>query len=132
MDVPEGLPSPHIPALNDLADQEEAHFSMDKEPPPGKDTKLFEMADGMIRSQYRKIEVPILGVLGFEESESEADDDFDQPWDDEAEEGEMEDYDDAEVHLDLYEDEEEAGSEVVHKGTGTGTGSRAKDSGLSS
>ncbi|KAF9879862.1 hypothetical protein CkaCkLH20_02673 [Colletotrichum karsti] len=132
MGVPEGLPSPHIPALDDLADQEEAHFSMDKEPPPDKDAKLFEMADGMIRSQYRKIEVPILGVLGFEESESEseseADDDFDQPLDDELEEGEM-DYDDDDD--DLYEDEED-GSELVHKGTGTGTGSRAKDSGLSS
>ncbi|KAE9578892.1 hypothetical protein CGCF415_v013320 [Colletotrichum fructicola] len=137
MNIPEGLPSPHIPALDDLADQEEAHFSMDKEPPPDKDSKLFEMADGMIRSQYRKIEVPILGVLGFEESESEseseADDDFDQPLDDELEEGEVEDYDDEEDDLDLYEDEdEEDGSEVVHKGTGTGTGSRAKNSGLSS
>ncbi|KAF6842465.1 hypothetical protein CMUS01_03050 [Colletotrichum musicola] len=138
MNVPEGLPSPHIPALDELADQEEAHFNMDKEVPPDKDTKLFEMADGMIRSQYRKIEVPILGVLGFDESESESEseDDFDQPMEDELEEGEVEDYDDDddEDDLEMYEDdeEEEAGSEVVHRGTGTGTGSRAKDSGLSS
>ncbi|WYZ34785.1 hypothetical protein EsH8_I_001061 [Colletotrichum jinshuiense] len=137
MNVPEGLSSPHIPGLDDLADQEEAHFSMDKEVPPDKDTKLFEMADGMIRSQYRKIEVPILGVLGFEEdeseSESEADDDF-EPMDDELEDGEVEEYDDDDddLEMDDEDEEEETGSEVVHRGTGTGTGSRAKDSGLSS
>ncbi|GKT55019.1 hypothetical protein ColTof4_08120 [Colletotrichum tofieldiae] len=138
MNVPEGLSSAHVPALDQLTDQDEAHFSMDKEVPPDKDAKLFEMADGMIRSQYRKIEVPILGVLGFEEdeseSESEADDDFDQPMEDELEDGEVEEYEDDEDDLDLddEDEEEEAGSEVVHRGTGTGTGSRGKDSGLSS
>ncbi|OLN88582.1 hypothetical protein CCHL11_01847 [Colletotrichum chlorophyti] len=141
MNVPEHLSSPSLPtALDDLLDQEEAHFSMDKEAPPDKDAKLFEMADGMIRSQYRKIEVPILGVLGFDESESESesesepdDDDFDQPMEDELQDGEAEEYEDDEDDLELDdEDGEEAGSEVVHRGTGTGTGSRAKDSGLSS
>ncbi|TDZ73285.1 hypothetical protein CTRI78_v001368 [Colletotrichum trifolii] len=139
MNVPEGLSSPQVPGPEELADQEEAHFSMDREPPPDKDSKLFDMADGMIRSQYRKIEVPILGVLGFEEdseteSESEADNDYDQPVEEEFEEDDAEDYEDDDNDLDLYEDDEdeEAGSEVAHRGTGTGTGSRAKDSGLSS
>ncbi|KAF4781765.1 hypothetical protein HER10_EVM0003050 [Colletotrichum scovillei] len=135
MNVPEGMSSPHIPGLDDIADQEEAHFSMDKEVPPDKDTKLFEMADNMIRSQYRKVEVPILGVLGFEEDESESeseadDDDFDQLMEDELEDGEVEEYDDED--LDLDDEDEEDGSELVHRGTGTGTGSRGKDSGLSS
>ncbi|WQF77860.1 hypothetical protein CDEST_02874 [Colletotrichum destructivum] len=142
MNVPDGLSSPQVLGLDGLADQEEAHFSMDREVPPDKDAKLFEMADGMIRSQYRKIEVPILGVLGFDEdeseSESEADDDFDQPMEDEFEDGAVEEYDEDEDEDDLdvddeYEDEEqETGSEVAHRGTGTGTGSRGKDSGLSS
>ncbi|KAK1636719.1 hypothetical protein BDP81DRAFT_27349 [Colletotrichum phormii] len=137
MNVPEGMSSPHIPGLDDPADQEEAHFSMDREVPPDKDSKLFEMADNMIRSQYRKVEVPILGVLGFEEDESEsgseADDDFDQLMEDELEDGEVEEYDDEDdLELDDEDDEGGDGSELVHRGTGTGTGSRGKDSGLSS
>ncbi|KAJ0167548.1 hypothetical protein CTA2_1889 [Colletotrichum tanaceti] len=150
MNVPEGLSSPHVPGLDGPADQEETHFSMDREVPPDKDAKQFEMADGMIRSQYRKVEVPILGVLGFDEDESEsereseADDDFDQPMEDEFEDGAVEEYDEDEDEnededdLDLddeYEGEEqESGSELAHRGTGTGTGtgSRGEDSGLSS
>ncbi|KAK2020168.1 hypothetical protein LZ32DRAFT_11658 [Colletotrichum eremochloae] len=136
MNVPAGLSSPPVPRPDDLTDQDEAHFSMDREVPPDKDAKLFEMADSMIRSQYRKVEVPILGVLDFEEdsgSESEVDD-CDQSMNDELEDGEVEEYDDDEDGLDLDEEdeEEEAGSEVVHRGTGTATGSRGKDSGLSS
>ncbi|KAK1600455.1 uncharacterized protein LY79DRAFT_664739 [Colletotrichum navitas] len=136
MNLPAGLSSPPVQGPDDLADQDEAHFSMDREVPPDKDAKLFEMADSMIRSQYRKVEVPILGVLGFEEdsgSESEADV-YDYPMKDEFEEDEAEDCDDDEDDLDLddEDEEEEAGSEAVHRGTGTGTGSRGKDSGLSS
>ncbi|KAK2004650.1 hypothetical protein LX36DRAFT_706148 [Colletotrichum falcatum] len=135
MNVPPGLSSPPVLGPGDLADQDEAQFSMDGEVPPDKDAKLFEMADSMIRSQYRKVEVPVLGVLDFEEdseSESEADD-CDQPMNDEFEDGEIE-YDDDDDDLDLgdEEEEEEAGSEIVHGGTGTGTGSRGKESGLSS
>ncbi|KAK1978051.1 hypothetical protein LZ30DRAFT_600040 [Colletotrichum cereale] len=138
MNVPAGLSSSSVPGPGDLADQDEAHFSMDREVPPDKDAKLFEMADSMIRSQYRKVEVPILGVLDFEddsgsESESEADGHRDQPMDDEFEDGEVEEYDDDEddeddLDLDDEDEEEETGSEFVLRGTG----SQGKASGLSS
>ncbi|KAK2065821.1 hypothetical protein LY76DRAFT_133454 [Colletotrichum caudatum] len=135
MNMPAGLSSPPVLGPDDLADQDEAHFSMDREVAPDKDAKLFEMADSMIRSQYRKVEVPILGVLGFEEdsgSESETDD-CEQPMNVEFEDDGVEEYDNDEddVDLDDEDEEEETGSEVVYRGTGTGTGSQGKDSGLS-
>lgn len=78
MKVPEDAVSPYLPGLEDLIDEEEATFSMDSEPPPpDKDTKLFETADQLIKSQYRKIEVPMLGILSFDESDSESESDAD-------------------------------------------------------
>lgn len=58
--------------MDKVMDKEEDSFSMDAEVPPNKDSKLLEMADGLIRSQYRNIEVPLMGVLSFDESDSES------------------------------------------------------------
>ncbi|KAB5580334.1 hypothetical protein GE09DRAFT_434081 [Coniochaeta sp. 2T2.1] len=55
--------------------------------------KLFRTADDLIRSKVGKIEVPLMGVVGFEESESES-------------ESEVEYEDDEEMD---YEDDEEEG-----------------------
>lgn len=64
--------SPHVPALDDIADEEEASFSMDRDVPMDKDAKLFQTADQLIRSQYRKLEVPMLGMMSFDESDSDS------------------------------------------------------------
>ncbi|PKS12024.1 hypothetical protein jhhlp_001320 [Lomentospora prolificans] len=70
--VPEDpLPVDTVP-MDRVMDKEEASFSIDAEVPPDRDTKLFEMADNLIKSQYRNIEVPLMGVLSFDESESES------------------------------------------------------------
>lgn len=85
MKVPKDTVSPYIPALDDLVDKDEATFSMDSDPPsPDKDAKLFETADQLIKSQYRKIEVPMLGVLSFDDSDSESESDGDDDDDDEV------------------------------------------------
>ncbi|KAK2701178.1 hypothetical protein QWA68_000090 [Fusarium oxysporum] len=134
--IPEGPESPNEPINVQLADREEAEFSMDRETQPDKDTKLFEMADNLIKSQYKKIEVPIMGVLNFDESDNDSESDLDEPEPeqyDEMDEAEdlAEDDEYYEVEDDeLYDDEDEieytgdGASEVVHHGTGTGSGSR--------
>ncbi|RGP62069.1 hypothetical protein FSPOR_9527 [Fusarium sporotrichioides] len=132
--IPEGQEAPSNPIDTQLADREEAEFSMDRETQPDKDTKLFDMADNLIKSQYKKIEVPIMGVLNFDESDNESESDLDEPEQyeemDEAEDL-VEDDEYYEVEDDeLYDDEDEieyigdGASQVVHHGTGTGTGSR--------
>ncbi|KAH6691635.1 hypothetical protein F5X68DRAFT_188704 [Plectosphaerella plurivora] len=83
MKVPKDTASPYLPSLDELLDESEANFSMDSEPPPpDKDAKLFETADQLIKSQYRKIEVPMLGILSFDESDSDNDSDVDEDMDD--------------------------------------------------
>ncbi|RSM17011.1 hypothetical protein CDV31_004215 [Fusarium ambrosium] len=135
--IPEEPESPNNPVTVDLADRAEAEFSMDRDPQPDKDAKLFEMADNLIKSQYKKIEVPIMGVLNFDDSDNDSESDLDEPEQfdemEEDEEGEGEDeYYEVEDD-DLYDDEDDmeftgdGGSEVVHHGTGTGSGSRNND-----
>lgn len=141
--IPEAPDSPNHAVADKLVDRSEAEFSMDKEPPSDKDTKLFDMADNLIKSQYKKIDVPIMGVLNFDESDNDSESDGEEQfeemeYDDEVDgEGDDECYE-AEDDDDLYDDdddmeEEEDGdavSEVVHHGTGSGTGTR--DNGNSS
>ncbi|EYB23205.1 hypothetical protein FG05_06830 [Fusarium graminearum] len=132
--IPEGQESPNNPIDTQLVDREEAKFSMDREMQPDKDTKLFDMADNLIKSQYKKIEVPIMGVLNFDESDNESESDLDEPeqyeeMDEEEDPAEDDEYYEVEDD-ELYDDEDEieytgdGASEVVHYGTGTGTGSR--------
>jgi hypothetical protein len=85
------------------ADKAEADFDMDRDVPADKDSQLFSVADNLIKSHLARVDVPLLGVLSFDESESESEseDDFMA-----YEEGEEEDDEDDEE----YEDEE--GTEV--------------------
>ena len=152
--VPEDPPPPDTIPMDRVMDKDEASFSIDAEIPPDRDTKLFEMADNLIKSQYRNIEVPLMGVLSFDESESESETgsinecprcsdrseievlgDPPEPVDAyEPEEGGGEDYEVGydEDDEDLYEDEdmeevdeeEEMVSELVHGG---GTGKESRD-----
>lgn len=113
-------------------DRSEADFSMDRDPLQDKDVKLFEMADNLIKSQYKKIEVPIMGVLNFDESDDESESEADEPeLIEEMDEGDEEYYevedDDLYDDDDDDEDMENDGSELVHRGTGTGSGSRGND-----
>lgn len=127
--IPDVTDSPNSPVTDKLADRSEAEFSMDKEPPLDKDTKLFDMADNLIKSQYKNIEVPIMGVLNFgesdSESESDADEQFEMEYEDEAE-GDDEYYevedDDLYDDDDDMEEDEDGVSEVVHPRTGSGAG----------
>lgn len=132
--IPEETGSPNSPVAEPPRDRSEAEFSMDRDPLQDKDVKLFEMADNLIKSQYKKIEVPIMGVLNFDESDDESESEADEPElieeMDDADEGDEEYY---EVEDDdLYDDDddddmEDDGSELVHRGTGTGSGSRGND-----
>ncbi|CAM1506529.1 Fc.00g061700.m01.CDS01 [Cosmosporella sp. VM-42] len=139
--IPEVTDSPNTPVKDQPVDRAEIEFSMDKDPQLDKDAKLFEMADNLIKSQYKKIEVPIMGVLNFEESDNDSESDPDEPEQpDEMEEDEDPEEDDQEYYEvdddELYDDDMEYdgddGSEVVHHGTGTGSGSRGNDQSVSS
>src|SRR5690606_5484503 len=59
--VPHDVFPPNSVSMDKTADMEEEGFSMDAEARPDKDSKLLEMADGLIRSQYQNIEVPLMG-----------------------------------------------------------------------
>ncbi|KAF5658757.1 hypothetical protein FHETE_9729 [Fusarium heterosporum] len=134
--IPEAPESPNDLVNFQLTDREEADFDMDRETQPDKDRKLFEMADNLIKSQYRKIEIPIMGVLNFDESDNESESDQEEPEqcddmdeaDDPAEDEEYYEVEDDELYEDEDEDEVEFTgdgiSEEVHHGTGTGSGSR--------
>ncbi|KAK7431037.1 hypothetical protein QQZ08_002317 [Neonectria magnoliae] len=135
--VPEAPESPNTTVTNLITtDQAEAEFSMDKDPVPDKDAKLFEMADNLIKSQYKKIEVPIMGVLNFDESDNDSESEPEEPeqfedMDENEDDVEGDEYYEVEDD-DLYDDDEmeyegDDGSEVVHHGTGTGSGSRGND-----
>lgn len=148
-----GVPSDAHPAdsvtMDRVADKDEEKFSMGGEAPSDRESKLLEMADGLIKNQYRSIEVPLMGVLSFDESESESEDDFadlctrckvessemevmgDPPEQEDVAGVDDDDYEDYEEE-ELYEDDEdmddsdevELVSEVVHGG---GTGKNSPD-----
>ncbi|KAM0332335.1 hypothetical protein ACHAQA_002612 [Verticillium albo-atrum] len=150
--VPENVVAPQVRSREDLADEQEVSFSMDHEAPPDQDTKLFETADRLIKSQYRRMDVPMLGLLSFEMSDSESDGEEDEgvhrraPSFDEAEEAYEEvDYDDDEYEdEDLLEDDDDldlaegsgdvSGSQDVQHDTtaATGAGSGTNRQSLSS
>lgn len=73
LDVPSDVVSAGEVGREKVPDPEEADFTMDKEPEPDKDTKLYRVADDLIKSQVNKIDVPLMGVLDFDESSSEDD-----------------------------------------------------------
>jgi len=130
MDVPLGATaSPKAGKMDEkkFLDKEEENFEMDRDDPaPDEDTQLFNVADGMIKSQLARIDVPLLGVLSFDESDDESDNSSEE---DEEEEDEME-YDENYKQAgdeDEYEEDGEFGenretvevadSKSVHVGT---------------
>lgn len=150
-----GVPSDAHPAdsvaMDRVADKDEEKFSMGGEAPSDRESKLLEMADGLIKSQYRSIEVPLMGVLSFDESESDNESEGDlfefcarckgrssevEVLGDSPGQGDVagvddDDYEDYEEEEDLYDDEDmdddeevEFVSEVVHGG---GTGKNSPD-----
>ncbi|KAG7125737.1 hypothetical protein HYQ44_000777 [Verticillium longisporum] len=107
--VPDNVVAPQEQSRDDLADHEEASFSVDRE-------------------MYRKVDVPMLGLMSFDmsDSDSDSDDDADDrvrrgaPSFEEIEEDDEElDYDD-----DEYEDEELLENDGVVDGSGQGLGSQ--------
>lgn len=143
MGIPEDVQSAGNPAQHKFPDPEETDFSMDKEPVPDSDTKLFNVADNMIKSQLSNVEVPLLGVLSFDDSDnSETEDDDATQYYDDGDEDAVEEYeeDGEDDEADLYEDyddddmeepEENMGSEEVHVGTGTTSRKRKRSSSVS-
>lgn len=73
MQVPEDPVSAHLPAMEAASEA----ASAEEEPAQDKDVKLYEMADRLIKSQFKKVDVPMLGLLSFEESDDESDFDED-------------------------------------------------------
>lgn len=112
---------------------------MDKESNLDKDTQLFNIADNLIKGQLARIDVPLLGVLSFDESDSESDDDDMREYeeDDEEEDDGDEDYEQPDAkdqyHVGNNGDgpgetkcEPGMGSEEVQVGTRQGSGSRKR------
>lgn len=127
MDIPEAALSPNNGMRDDAGlDKEEREFDVEKEVVPDKDTHLFTVADQMIKSQLAKIDVPLLGALNLEasDSESESEDEryYDEPEDydmEEDDDDEEEDYDD---DMEYEEDSEEYVEDIVSKEALDGTG----------
>lgn len=136
MDIPEAALSPNNGMRDDAGlDKEEREFDVEKEVVPDKDTHLFTVADQMIKSQLAKIDVPLLGALNLEasDSESESDDederyyyepeDYEMEDEDEDDEDDDDDYEeDYEDDLDLDEESEEYVEDVISKEALDGTG----------
>lgn len=104
-------------------DKEEETFEMDKEDPPvDKDTQLFNVADGMIKSQMGRIDVPLLGVLSFDESDDESESESEEEEEEEEDQDNFEQAGDEDMNEDDDEDGEfeevdAADSKSVHLGT---------------
>ncbi|KAK3355820.1 hypothetical protein B0H65DRAFT_59378 [Neurospora tetraspora] len=115
--VPQPSPEVHDP----LQDQAEAIFALgggngDELPETkteDKDSQMFTIADNLIKSQLARIDVPLLGVLNLDESDSEesSEEDEEEYYEDEYEDDyEGEEYDEEEEE---YEDEEGGEEENV-------------------
>jgi hypothetical protein len=136
LDVPSDVMSQSEDRLERLVDQEEAEFTLDKEVPPDQDAKLFNIADGLIRNQLAQVNVPLMGVLNFDESDSESEEEEEEEEEDEEDEEdegdevEGDDFDEDMQDDDLYEDDEiqegHESSQYVHVSSGKGTGRRTQ------
>lgn len=121
-----------VPGRELPKDEQERDFDMDRmgEREEDRDGKLFEVADGLIKSQLARVEVPFLGLVGFEESESEESEGESEMSYEEEELEDGEEYEEEEEEEEEYEEEEE------HVGMGKGKeeentmGSLSKDAQL--
>lgn len=107
--VPVPVPQPSPEVHDPLQDQAEAIFALggnEVELPEtkteDKDSQLFTIADNLIKSQLARIDIPLLGVLNLDESDSEESSEEEYFEEDEYED----DYEGEE-----YEEEEEGGGE---------------------
>ncbi|KAL2257664.1 hypothetical protein VTK26DRAFT_9329 [Humicola hyalothermophila] len=69
--------SPSDPTRDLPADKEEIDFDMDRETPADKDSQLFDVANNIIKSHLASVDVPLLGLLSFDESDSESESEYD-------------------------------------------------------
>ncbi|CAK7271028.1 hypothetical protein SEPCBS119000_004389 [Sporothrix epigloea] len=91
LQIPEGSDalSANSPGVCDRpADPDEVSFDLDRDTASDKDLRLYNVADNLIKSQLARIDVPMMGALSFEPSDSETDSDEN---DDEEQEDEAED-----------------------------------------
>ncbi|KAL1899648.1 hypothetical protein Cpir12675_001325 [Ceratocystis pirilliformis] len=106
LNVPEEMTSPNVVGTAEEPAESEDPTSPDTDAPLGRDGKLLRIADNLIRSQYRKLNVPLLGLLSFDESSGESDDEdstrnMAHADEDEDEEDDDDDDDDDELDEDL-------------------------------
>lgn len=132
MDIPDAALSPNNGMRDDVKlDMEEREFDVEKEVSADKDSQLFSVADQMIKSQLAKIDIPLLGALNLDDSDSETDDDDYmerfryapedyEPEDDGEDDG---DYDDDDIDYDdeTQEPTEDEISQEALNGTGKGS-----------
>lgn len=88
LQIPEGSDalSPNSPGVRSRpVDPDEVSFDIDRDTASDKDLRLYNVADNLIKSQLARIDVPMMGALSFEPSESETDSDEDDE-EDEADE----------------------------------------------
>ncbi|KAB5563454.1 hypothetical protein GE09DRAFT_1187960 [Coniochaeta sp. 2T2.1] len=139
MDVPDDVLSAGKAEHEALRDKEEREWDMDKAGEEGagsssRDDKLFRTADDLIRSQVGKIEVPLMGVVGFEESESESESDSEVDYEDDEEmdyeddEEEEEEYEEDEVVDEGKKGVERMGSQEVQVSSGKNSRKRTRSS----
>lgn len=85
--VPENPVSPDVPASEEEIPERKQAPAVDESTAPmsgvlgstrDEDAKLYEMADRLIKSQFRKVGVPTLGTLSLEESEGDTDSEDEQ------------------------------------------------------
>jgi hypothetical protein len=114
LDVPDDVVSARHGGRERPADPQEDGFSFDqKEGKTDRDSKLFQVADDLIKSQVGKIEVPLLGLLDLEDSESDSD--SDEEGEEEYEQGDQEMEYEEEVEEDEDGDERQQAADVVTK-----------------
>ncbi|KKA30222.1 hypothetical protein TD95_004780 [Thielaviopsis punctulata] len=110
LDVADEPLSPNAVSMDKVRDQDEEAFNIDADVPLDRDGKLLEVADNLIRSQYRKLDVPLLGLLSFDESSGESDSESESESESENEMGDEQEeieYDDEDEEDDDDELEEE-------------------------
>ncbi|CAK7203666.1 hypothetical protein SEUCBS139899_006408 [Sporothrix eucalyptigena] len=83
--------SPNTPGARDRpVDPDEVSFDIDRDTVSDKDMRLYNVADNLIKSQLARIDVPMMGALSFEPSESETDSDEEEEEEEEDNEDEDE------------------------------------------
>ena len=118
--VPPTVESPTSPLGENVADDAEVDFDIDKEAPLDKDSDLFKAADQLIKSQLARIDVPLFGALSFDESENENEDEdgeaYLKDYEPMAEDEEDEEFDKDDEDFGDYEYDEDYEDELVGDG----------------